>query len=152
MREFIKGEYEIMINRSNRLILSDIPLFIGGLFLVYLAVLDETLFNFILDNTHQDQITVTIATIIAAAVPMFFAVGFIKKTALRRWQTIYYYEKLILGDFFWVFSIILINVFSYIIVIEEGIHQFNIPILAGCILFSIYLVVHSFKIRQKQFP
>ncbi len=141
-----------MINRSNRLILSDIPLFIGGLFLVYLAVLDETLFNFILDNTDQDQITVTIATIIAAAVPMFFAVGFIKKTALRRWQTIYYYEKLIFGDFFWVLAIMLINIFSYIIVIEEGIHQFNMPILAGCILFSIYLVVHSFKIRQKQFP
>ena len=135
-----------MINRSNRLILSDIPLFIGGLFLVYLAVLDETLFNFILDNTDQDQITVTIATIIAAAVPMFFAVGFIKKTALRRWQTIYYYEKLIFGDFFWVLAIMLINIFSYIIVIEEGIHQFNMPILAGCILFSIYLVVHSFKL------
>ena len=83
---------------------------------------------------------------------MFFAVGFVKKTALRRWQTIYYYEKLILNDVFWVSAIILLNIISYIIVIEEGIHQFNIPILAGCVLFSIYLVIHSFKIRQKQFP
>ena len=141
-----------MVSRSNRLVLSDIPLFIGGIFLMYIAVLDETLFNFILHNVHQDQITVTIATIIAAAIPMFFAVGFINKTALRRWQTMYYYEKLILGDFFWVLAIILLNIISYIIVVEEGIHQFNIPILAGCVLFSIYLVIHSFKIRQKQFP
>ena len=141
-----------MVNRSNKLVLSDVPLFIGGIFMMYLAVLDEILFNFILDNLHQDQITVTIATIIAAATPMFFAVGFIKKTALRRWQTIYYYEKLILSDIFWVLAIILLNIISYIIITEEGIHQFNIPILAGCVLFSIYLVIHSFKIRQKQFP
>jgi hypothetical protein len=141
-----------MVNRSNRLVLSDVPLFIGGIFLMYIAVLDETLFNFILHSVHQDQITVTIATIIAAAIPMFFAVGFIKKTALRRWQTIYYYEKLILGNFFWVLTIILLNIISYIIVVEEGIHQFNIPILAGCVLFSIYLFIHSFKTKQKQFP
>ena len=141
-----------MVNRSNKLILSDVPLFIGGIFLMYLAIVDETLYNFILHNVHQDQITVTIATIIAAATPMFFAVGFVKKTALRRWQTIYYYEKLILNDVFWVLAIILLNMISYVIVVEEGIHQFNIPILAGCVLFSIYLVIHSFKIRQKQFP
>ena len=140
-----------MINRSNRLILSDVPFFLGGIFLIYLAVLDETLFNFILHSFQQDKIIISIATTIAAGVPMFFAVGFIKKSVLRRWQTIYYYEKL-LHDYFGISTIILLSIISYIIVIEEGIHQFNIPILAGCMLFSGYLIIHSFNLRKKKFP
>ena len=83
---------------------------------------------------------------------MFFAVGFIKKSVLRRWQTIYYYEKLLLHDFFWISTIVLLTIISYIIVIEEGIHQFNIPILVGCLLFSAYLIINSFNLRKKKFP
>ncbi len=116
--------------------------------MVYLAVLDETLFNFILDNTIQNQFTISLATVIAAALPMFFAVGFIKQSVLRRWQTIYYYEKMLSGASFWLLTIILLNAIIFIIVNEQGIHQFNIPILAGCVLFSIYLVIYSFKIRK----
>ena len=133
---------------ASKLRTADIPLFIGGLFMVYLAVLDETLFNFILDNTVQDQFTIALATTIAAAFPMFFAVGFIKRSVLRRWQTIYYYEKMLSGEIFWILTIILLNTITFIIVNEQGIHQFNIPILAGCVLFSIYLVIYSFKIRK----
>ena len=62
---------------ASKLSLANIPLFIGGLFMVYLAVLDETLFNFILGNTAQNQFTIALATTIAASLPMFFAVGFI---------------------------------------------------------------------------
>jgi hypothetical protein len=120
--------------------------------LIYLAVLDETLFNFILDNVKQDKIVISIATTIAAGVPMFFAVGFIKKSILQRWQTIYYYERLILHDFFWILTVILLSIISYIIVIEEGIHQFNIPILAGCVLFSVYLFIMALNARKKKFP
>ena len=120
--------------------------------MVYLAVLDETLFNFILDNTIQNQFTASLATVIAAAFPMFFAVGFIKRSVLRRWQTIYYYEKMLSGEVFWILTIMLLNTFTFIIVNEQGIHQFNIPILAGCVLFSIYLVIYSFKIQQKYKP
>ena len=116
--------------------------------MVYLAVLDETLFNFILDNTIQNQFTISLATVIAAALPMFFAIGFIKQSVLRRWQTIYYYEKMLFGASFWLLTIILLNAITFIIVNEQGIHQFNIPILAGCVLFTIYLVIHAFKIRQ----
>ena len=137
---------------ASKLSLANVPLFIGGLFMVYLAVLDETLFNFILDNTVKDQFTIALATTIAAAFPMFFAVGFIKRTILRRWQTIYYYEKMLSGASFWLLTIILLNVITFIIVNEQGIHQFNIPILAGCVLFTIYLVIHEFKIRQKYNP
>ena len=137
-----------MISYSSKQTLARIPLFIGGLFMVYLAVLDETLFNFILDNTIQNQFTISLATVIAAALPMFFAVGFIKQSVLRRWQTIYYYEKMLFGASFWLLTIILLNAITFIIVNEQGIHQFNIPILAGCVLFTIYLVIHEFKIRQ----
>ena len=134
---------------TSKLTLAEVPLLIGGLFMVYLAVLDETLFNFILDNTAQDQFAISLATTIAAALPMFFAVGFIKQSVLRRWQTIYYYEKMLLGEIFWTLTIILLNAIAYIIVTEQGVHQFNVPIVAGCVLFSIYLVIHSFKIRKK---
>jgi len=141
-----------MINRSNRLILSDVPFFLGGIFLIYLAVLDETLFNFILHSFQQDKIIISIATTVAAGVPMFFAVGFIKKSVLRRWQTIYYYEKLLLHDFFWILTIILLGMISSIIVIDEGIHQFNFPILLGCVLFSVYLFRTYLNSRKKKFP
>ena len=137
---------------ASKLTLAEVPLLIGGIFMVYLAVLDETLFNFVLDNVTQNQFTVSLATVIAAALPMFFAVGFIKRSILRRWQTIYYYEKMLLGEVFWILTVILLNIITFIIVSEQGVHQFNAPILAGCVLFSIYLVIYSFKTRKKHYP
>ena len=137
---------------ASKLTLAEVPLLIGGIFMVYLAVLDETLFNFVLDNVTQNQFTVSLATVIAAALPMFFAVGFIKRSILRRWQTIYYYEKMLLGQSFWILTIILLGAITLIIIVEEGIHQLNAPIVAGCILFSIYLVIYSLNTRQKYYP
>ena len=137
---------------ASKLTLAEVPLLIGGIFMVYLAVLDETLFNFVLDNVTQNQFTVSLATVIAAALPKFFAVGFIKRSILRRWQTIYYYEKMLLGEVFWILTVILLNIITFIIVSEQGVHQFNAPILAGCVLFSTYLVIYSFKTRQKSYP
>ena len=137
---------------ASKLSLANVPLFIGGLFMVYLAVLDETLFNFILDNTVQNQFTIALATTVAAALPMFFAVGFIKRTILRRWQTIYYYEKMLMGQSFWILTIILLGAITFIIIIEEGVHQLNAPVVVGCILFSIYLIIYSLNTRQKYYP
>ena len=137
---------------ASKLSLANVPLFIGGLFMVYLAVLDETLFNFILDNTVQNQFTIALATTVAAAFPMFFAVGFIKRTILRRWQTIYYYEKMLMGQSFWILTIILLGAITFIIIVEEGIQQLNAPVVVGCILFSIYLIIYSLSTRQKYYP
>ena len=137
---------------ASKLTLAEVPVLIGGIFMVYLAVLDETLFNFVLDNVTQNQFTVSLATVIAAAFPMFFAVGFIKRSILRRWQTIYYYEKMLLGQSFWILTIILLGAITLIIIVEEGIHQLNAPVVAGCILFSIYLVIYSLNTRQKYYP
>ena len=137
---------------ASKLTLAEVPLLIGGIFMVYLAVLDETLFNFVLDNVTQNQFTVSLATVIAAAFPMFFAVGFIKRSILRRWQTIYYYEKMLLGQSFWILTIILLGAITFIIIVEEGVHQLNAPVVAGCVLFSIYLVIYSLNTRQKYYP
>ena len=137
---------------ASKLTLAEVPLLIGGIFMVYLAVLDETLFNFVLDNVTQNQFTVSLATVIAAALPMFFAVGFIKRSILRRWQTIYYYEKMLLGQSFWILTIILLGAITLIIIVEEGVHQLNAPVVAGCILFSIYLIIYSLNTRQKYYP
>ena len=141
-----------MTNRYTKRISENIPLFLGGIFMVYLAVLDETLFNFILDNMTRDQLTIALATTVASALPMFFAVGFIKQSFLYRWQTIYHYEKLLLGNIFWILTISLLISIFIIKIIEEGMHQFNAPILIGCMLFSIYLVIRWSNKRQKYSP
>lgn len=141
-----------MTNRYTKRISENIPLFLGGIFMVYLAVLDETLFNFILDNMTRDQLTIALATTVASALPMFFAVGFIKQSFLYRWQTIYHYEKLLLGNIFWILTVFLLISIMIIKLIEEGIHQFNAPILVGCMLFSIYLVIRWSNKRKKYYP
>jgi len=139
-------------NRYTKRISENIPLFLGGIFMVYLAVLDETLFNFILDNMTRDQLTIALATTVASALPMFFAVGFIKQSFLYRWQTIYHYEKLLLGNIFWILTVFLLISILIIKIIEESMHQFNAPILIGCMLFSIYLVIRWSNKRQKYSP
>ena len=141
-----------MTNRYTKRISENIPLFLGGIFMVYLAVLDETLFNFILDNMTRDQLTIALATTVASALPMFFAVGFIKQSFLYRWQTIYHYEKLLLGNIFWILTVSLLISILIIKIIEEGMHQFNAPILIGCMLFSIYLVIRWSNKRKKYYP
>ena len=137
-----------MTKRSAKEILTNIPLFLGGILMIYLAAADETLFNFILGNTIQNQLTVALATTVAAAVPMFFAVGMIKQSIVSGLYTIYYYEKMLQGSIFWILSIILLIITAAIIVIE-GVHQFNIPILAGCGVLSMYLIIYTIKIRKK---
>jgi len=79
------------------------PLFLCGVFLVYVAAADETLFNWIaVDMTNR--LIVTVATIISAALPMFFAVGAIKQSILYGRETLYYYEKMLKHWIFWLSS------------------------------------------------
>lgn len=120
-----------------------LPLFLGGIFLIYVAALDESLFDFILDNTVQNRITVTIATVVASALPMFFAIGFIKQSVLSRWQTIYQYERLLEKDAFWILTIILLASIM-IIKITEGVHIISMMVLVASVAFSAYLIIHRF--------
>lgn len=140
-----------MTKRSAKEILRNIPLFMGGLFMIYLAAADETLFNFILGNTTQNQLTVALATTVASALPMFFAVGMIKQSIVSGLYTIYYYEKMLQGVIFWIVTSILLIVIAAIIVVQ-GIHQFNVLIMLGCGVLSAYLIVYTVKIHKKQNP
>ncbi len=140
-----------MTKRSAKEILTNIPLFFGGLFMIYLAAVDETLFNFILGKTLQNQLTVALATTVAAALPMFFAVGMIKQSIVSGLYTIYYYERMLQGVIFWILTIIVL-IFIAAIIVVEGVHQFNVPILAGCVLLTMYLIIYTIKIHKKQNP
>ena len=141
-----------MTKRSAKEILTNIPLFLGGLFMIYLAAADENLFNFILDKTLQNQLTVSLATTVAAALPMFFAVGMIKQSIVSGLYTIYYYEKMLQGSIFWVLTIILLLVIAGLILIQGPVHLYNAPIIAGCSLLSVYLVIYVVKLHKKQYP
>ncbi len=120
---------------------TSLPLFLGGVFMIYLAVADDGIFNIILDNVDQTRLTITAATIIAASLPMFFAIGLIKQSILRNWETIYQYERLLEKDVFWIMTIILLIAIIAIKIVADGIHLLNIPIIFGCIVFSAYLVM-----------
>ncbi|MDA8000138.1 MAG: hypothetical protein MPL62_02405 [Alphaproteobacteria bacterium] len=117
-----------------------LPLFLGGIFLAYIAILDETLFDLILYNSDQSRIAVTIATTVAAALPMFFAIGYIKQSVLHRWQAIYQYERLLEKDVFWIMTIVLIGFIIYA-KIEEGVHITSMLVMIGGVAFSVYLII-----------
>ncbi|MGI0026613.1 MAG: hypothetical protein ACREAD_02080 [Nitrosopumilaceae archaeon] len=121
----------------------NLPMFLGGLFLVYLAAANETLFNFILQSTVTGRATVAIATTIATSIPMFFAVGMIKKSILAQWDTIYYYEKLLDGEIFWLAIIVLMATIIYLSILSRGPNYF--VTIAGCIGLIIYIAIYLKK-------
>ena len=140
-----------MDGQFSRQIFASMPLFLCGIFLIYLAAIDDSLFNIILDNVEQSRITVAIATVIAAAIPMFFAVGFIKKSLFPNWQTIYQYEEFIEKNIFGVTTIILLFGIAAIKIIEDGIHVMSIPVIVICIAFSIYLIKYTFDAKSRNY-
>ena len=141
-----------MGHRSLKEILTNIPLFVGGIFMVYIAAVDETLFNAILGGNFQDRLAVSLATTVAAALPMFFAVGLIKQSIVSGLYTIYYYEKMLQGIIFWILTIILLMAITAIILAQGGVHLYNAPIAVGSSLLSIYLVIYLRKSHKKQNP
>jgi len=109
--------------------------------MIYLAAFDETLFLTITSYNIQDRVIVTIGTTIAAAVPMFFAVGMIKESVLTGRETIYYYETLLKGKVFWILSIcLLISVATLIYIQGNAYSMYGGIIMSGCVLLSIYII------------
>lgn len=129
------------INPSN--VLKNLPIFLGGLFLIYLAAADETLFNSILQSTVTERATVALATTVAASIPMFFAVGMIKKSILTRWDTIYYYEKLLDSKIFWIAIIVLMITIATLNIFARGPNYFLT--MAGCMGLIAYIVIYLTK-------
>jgi len=132
--------------RSESEMLKDIPLFLGGIFLIYLAVVDETLFTAITMGDLKNRLLVTFATTLAAGVPMFFAVGLIKKSVLKGQETIYYYEELLKRKFFWISTIVLLAVITLLVLLQgrAATTQGLIAVVVSVSL-SLYLVIYMRK-------
>ena len=122
--------------------------------MIYLAAVDETLFNFILSKSVQNQLTVSLATTVAAALPMFFAVGMIRESISINWFTIYQYERMIERKAFWLIAIIvliivaILHLTNIIPVLIAGV-DLNIQAIgtvAGCIISAIYLAIYTSKL------
>ena len=142
-----------------------VALFVVGIFVIYIAAADETLFNMVLDITDTDRLGVTVATTVAAAVPMFFAVGMIRKAVSNKWFTIYQYEDMLNGKVFWVLAIIVLIIIALLHIggiifgligsleIESAatiIESLDIDIksgatVIGCLISSIYLARYISK-------
>ena len=121
-------------------VLNNIPLFVGGIFLIVLAAVDFTLFDAITQGRVADRTIVALATVVSAAVPMFFAVGLVKVSLLTGRETIFYYEKLLRGSSFWIATILLLLSIAALVLIQgRALSPFGAVVLAGSILLSIYL-------------
>jgi len=126
--------------------LRNIPLLLGGLFLIYVGVVDQTIFYEILDKTYSDRLGITLATAVSAGVPIFFAVGLIKKGVFLRWETIHFYEKMLEGKSFWVLTIIFLVILAYF-AFNKGLTLLSTSlIMAACISLIVYLI---FYIKKK---
>jgi len=126
--------------------LRNIPLLLGGLFLIYVGVVDQTIFYEILDKTYSDKLGITLATTVSAGVPIFFAVGLIKKGVFLRWETIHFYEKMLEGKSFWVLTIIFLLILTYFTFSNGFTLLTNDLIIAACISLIGYLI---FYIKKK---
>jgi len=138
--------------------IASIPLFIVGLFVIYIAAYDDALFNLVRFAIGTDRLGITIATTVAAAVPIFFAVGMIRKSIGINWFTIYHYERMLEGKGFWSLAIIvliIIAILHLIIVIPlliAGIEFYQEAfIVLGCIISAIYLATYSSKRNKKSY-
>jgi len=135
-----------------------VPLFLCGVFLIYIAAADETLFLFIaedLTNGLASRVVVAVATVLAATIPMFFAVGAIKQSILIGRQTIYYYEKMLTSVAFWVVAGLVSTFIVIIMYIQYAVYyNFRITSLPGiltalgCILCGLYFFYHAYDLRK----
>ena len=115
--------------------------------MIYLAAVDETLFTAITMGDLHNRLLVTIATTLAAGVPMFFAVGLFKKSILVGQETIYYYEELLKRKSFWILTIILLAIVTFLVLLQGRVATIQgIVAVVGSVSLSIYLVIYMRKI------
>jgi hypothetical protein len=126
----------------------DVPLLLCGIFMVYIAAFDGTLFQAIaVDMTNR--LVVTFATIIAAALPMFFAIGAIKQSILFGRETIYYYEKLLKAWAFWLLGgILLVSVAALSYTQGALSSATGIVFIILCVISAIYLFYYTVTLAR----
>jgi len=138
--------------------IASIPLFIVGLFVIYIAAYDDALFSLVRSATGTERLGVAIATTVAAALPMFFAVGMIRKSIGINWFTIYHYERMLEGKGFWALAIIgllVIAILHLTIVIPLLIAGVQVAqegaTVVGCIISVIILAIYISKRNKKSY-
>lgn len=120
--------------------------------MVYLAAADQTLFNAVFRLTHPDRLIASLATAVAASIPMFFAIGLIKRGIFIRWETIYQYEKMLEGKIFWIMTAILLVAISGLIALQGLMLPYGIFVMTGCLSLSVYVIIYRFKLKKNHYP
>jgi hypothetical protein len=82
----------------------DLILVACGLFQAYVAAFDSSVFNLMTSGDLSSRLVVSLATISAAGVPFFFALGALKEGIIPGWETVFFYERLLRGSGFWTVS------------------------------------------------
>jgi len=138
--------------------MASVPLFIVGLFVIYIAAYDDALFNLVRSVMGTERLGITIATTVAAAVPIFFAVGMIRKSIGINWYTIYHYERMLEGKGFWFLAIIVLIIIALfhlstvmsLLIAGIEFYQEGFTIL-GCIISASYLAKYISKRNKKSY-
>ena len=126
----------------------NIPLLLGGIFFIYLGAVDQTIFDSILIHINSDRLGITLATAFSAGIPIFFAIGLIKKGIFLRWQTLDFYEKILRGKIFSILIMCFLIFFSYL-TFNSGIFLLeNILKITACTLLFICLI---FNIKNTKY-
>lgn len=135
----IKSDCDMIMNSFSEYI-RNIPLFLGGLFFIYLGAVDQTIFDSILVHTNSDRFGITLATALSAGAPIFFAIGLIKKGIFLRWQTLDFYEKILNGKIFSILTMGFLIYFSYL-TFNNGIFLLaNMLKMIACVLLFVCLL------------
>jgi len=130
--------------------MTNVGLLIVGIFVIYIAAADNGLFDTMISATGTDRVGVAAATTIAAAIPMFFAVGMIRESISINWFTIYQYEIMLEGKGFWAVAIIVLIIIAILhlryvfptLVAGIEINPQDMIAVVGCIVSAIYLGIY----------
>jgi hypothetical protein len=140
------GKY---INLLKKEFWNNIALFLIGVLLIYIAAFDSGLFRLIAFD-QSNRALVAFSTIIAVAIPTFFAIGSIKQGILVRRQTIDFYEKMLKSWAFWIVAGAICFLIAAIKVLQFGIYSIpELTVDVLCILAGTYLIYYALKLQKK---
>jgi len=129
---------------TKQVITRSLPLFLCGSLMIYLALVDQTLFQIILQGNTQSRLAVTIATVVAATIPMFLAVGLVKRGLLRQWQTIHSYEAFVKTHGFLLVSALYFLLMVLLMTLQGSISEPQGGVTATLSLMAaLYLIYYS---------
>lgn len=140
--------------------MTNVGLLLVGIFVIYIAAADNGLFDTVISVTGTDRMGVAAATTIAAAIPMFFAVGMIRESISINWFTIYQYERMLEGKGFWAVAIIVLIIIAILhlryvfptLAAGIEINPQDMIAVGGCIISAIYLGIYVSRRNKPKYP